>query len=171
MKHFREEEENRRWWVGVPCKSSFACSLLAVQTWHLKKSLSSRKEVHAVRSRSGRSKQSPPQWWFQLTCIEFPDVLLVLKQRLQLRRQAMELQTVLEPALCNGSVTEAVGVRPPILMQADELENRWHFQQKAEQSQVLRDSRVITPAVCHWMLLSVYPDLLTLQGSSTAAAT
>lgn len=56
-----------------------------------------------------------------LTCIEFPDVLLVPKQRLQLSRQAVELQTVLKPELCNGAVADAVWGRLSVLMQTDKL--------------------------------------------------
>lgn len=83
---------------------------------------------------------SKSYWWergrrtehqFLLTCVELPDVLLVLQQRLQLSREAVELQAVLEPQLRNGSVVDSVGAPLSILVQVDKLGDRWHFHEKA----------------------------------------
>lgn len=59
---------------------------------------------------------------FLLACVELPYVLPVLQERSELCREAVELQAVLQPQLCNSLVTVAVWAGLAVLMQADELE-------------------------------------------------
>lgn len=59
---------------------------------------------------------------FLFTCVEFPYVLPVPQERSELRREAVELQAVLQPQLGDSLVAAAVWAGLAVLVQADELE-------------------------------------------------
>lgn len=59
--------------------------------------------------------------WPQPTCVELPDILSIPKQRSELSREAVALQAMLQPQLCNDTLIHAISAALAVLMQVDEL--------------------------------------------------
>lgn len=72
---------------------------------------------------------------FLFTCVEFPYVLPVPQERSELRREAVELQAVLQPQLGDSLVAAAVWAGLAVLVQADELETNARHKLRREEEQ------------------------------------
>lgn len=72
---------------------------------------------------------------FLFTCVEFPYVLPVPQERSELRREAVELQAVLQPQLGDSLVAAAVWAGLAVLVQADELETNARHKLRQEEEQ------------------------------------
>lgn len=96
------------------------------------------------------------------TCVELPDVLPVLQERPQLRRQAVALQAVLQPQLRNGLVPWALGVTLAALLQADELER--DVRHRLRQAEARRGAGLVLPHGFGPLDNSSFPVPVTVSG-------